>query len=222
MSTNNSSNSIKPISMPKYSSSFDQAMFDEKEMYLKYIYMYEMYNKDHHKETIEKKNKVMKTFPYDSSMYTRKETEEYLKNKGLTKGTNYETIDSLSYVFFKNKNDKVEFEDFKNLKDWHRKTISNAEDELEKSYSRIVFIKSNKLEASINVMPRKDKCHEMIDAVIGFYILNNYNLPESTSNFVDNMFVINREKNYFTILLRDQNEASQLVLRLSDVAEVIT
>jgi hypothetical protein len=193
----------------------------EYEQYCKYLMSYDVSN---YKDPIiiDKKNKIMETFPYDSSIYSNMETEEYLKNKAFIKGINYEILDTINYVFFKNKNDKTEFEDFKNLKEWQRKTVYDAEDELGKHYSRIVFIKNNKLNASINIMPLKDKWNDMIDTIIGFYILNNYNLPESAANFLDNMFFINKEKNYFTILLRDKNEASQLILKLSEIAEVIS
>jgi hypothetical protein len=163
---------------------------------------------------------IIKTWPHESMVISVQYIEKFEKKHNIKNGVDYARFDSRA--FFSSETDRDNFEKFQNSEQWIERTIEDADTIIEHNYSKIIFIKNNKLTASINVVPKHEKFYMMLEAVIDFYILNKYDLPENSKDFIKNIFQIDRTNNYFTILLKDETDAASLITNLSDIAEVVT
>jgi hypothetical protein len=198
------------------------------DLYKKYIHKKYIQGDDaallgRREEYIEKLKELENIFPYVVTSRGTSYIEKFARENNLQKGVDYEKMMEISNnkILFKNQHDEMNFDKFQKKEEWIRTAISNAEELIDKSYSRTLFVKKNNLKASINIVPKQEKFSELLETVIDFYMLNQYDLPNSSDDFIKNLFVINKDKNYFTIFIKDKNEASQLILLIADVAEVI-
>lgn len=88
------------------------------------------------------------------------------------------------------------------------------------NYYSEIFKAKNKLTKSISFLPKNNCLDKVLATLIKFYVKNNYDLPD-IDTFKSGMLVCNKGSQKFTIFVRDESEAGQLILEISEFIEII-
>lgn len=81
--------------------------------------------------------------------------------------------------------------------------------------------KHGTLKASINFIPKVNKFDAVVQEIISFYVSNNYELPEDIGTFKSKYLTLNSTHTYYTVYVKNEEEAALLLLQISDLIDII-
>jgi hypothetical protein len=98
--------------------------------------------------------------------------------------------------------------------------LHTYEKEINKYYIEERFKIKNNLTKSIEFLPKTYKFIDCLKIIMKFYEKNNYDLPENPELFKSNLLVADKNNRKFIVYVRDENEAAQLILELSEFVNI--
>jgi hypothetical protein len=81
--------------------------------------------------------------------------------------------------------------------------------------------KHGTLKASINFIPKVNKFDELVQEIISFYVSNDYELPGDIGTFKSKYLTLNSLHTYYTVYVKNEEEAALLLLQISDLIDII-
>jgi len=171
-------------------------------------------------------------FPYDIPQLAEYSIpfQNIISNKSLVEGVDYVTVertglDSYHYSY----GPKYSVKD-KNIFDmviaegdritYVCQCLDGYDARITSMYYSETFAIKNKLNFNIDFVPKYNKLSDAVRTIIGFYIKNQYDLPDANV-FKDKLLTKNEVGRCFTVYVRDEEEAAALMLELSEYIDIV-